>query len=39
MIISLDLDETVEIPKSVDLGEDDDDDDEHTVFVPRACTT
>ncbi len=37
--INLDLDETVEIPKSVDLGsdDDDDDDDEHTVFVPRAA--
>ena len=34
--ISIGLDETVEIPKSVDLG-DDDDDDEHTVFVPRAA--
>lgn len=38
--VSLNLDETVEIPKSVDLGgadDDDDDDDEHTVFVPRAA--
>jgi len=34
--ISIGLDETVEIPKSVDL-DDDDDDDEHTVFVPRAA--
>ncbi len=34
--ISIGLDETVEIPKSVDLG-DDDDDDEHTVFVPTAA--
>ena len=38
---SLNLDETVEIPKSVDLSvdddDDDDDDDEHTVFVPRAA--
>ena len=39
---SLNLDETVEIPKSVDLAvddddDDDDDDDEHTVFVPRAA--
>ncbi len=32
--ISLDLDGTVEIPKSVSV--DDDDDDDHTVFVPRA---
>ncbi len=37
--VSLNLDETVEIPNSVDLGDndDDDDDDEHTVFVPRAA--
>ena len=37
--LSLNLDETVEIPKSVDLSgdDDDDDDDEHTVFVPRAA--
>ena len=35
---SINLDETVEIPKSVDLSvDDDDDDDEHTVFVPRAA--
>jgi pilus assembly protein FimV len=38
--ISLDLDETVEVPASVEIvndDDDDDDDDEHTVFVPRAA--
>lgn len=36
----LDLEGTVEMPKSVSLdvsGDDDDDDDDHTVFVPRAA--
>jgi pilus assembly protein FimV len=35
--VSLDLDGTVEIPKSVDVVDEDEDDDEHTVFVPRAA--
>ncbi len=37
---SIDLDGTVELPKSAlsdDDDDDDDDDDEHTVFVPRAA--
>lgn len=35
---SLDLDGTVELPKSaLSLDEDDDDEDDHTVFVPRAA--
>jgi pilus assembly protein FimV len=38
--VSLDLDGTVELPKSalsVTTDDDDDDDDDHTVFVPRAA--
>ena len=35
--IDLDLDGTVEIPKSTVVEDDDDEEEDHTVFVPRAA--